>query len=659
MTTGIIPAGTTLTLTAVSNQMIVDLVVTDGSYGTIDNYRDVGFPHRAKTQRYSGFTHGQKFVISCQTGSLTYSESDGQATSVGGVQPGPDGNVDSDPNPTAFLYGDSLTKMLYDSPTSTFNATIDKGTFTNGSLVIVNGIMNVYAENPCRIVFRAAPSLLAGDEIYTAIPQSNCPISKERFIYTPIDATSGTINYDGTNLVPFVSAAAASDGYAWVDGCFSNYCHMSWAFHDLARQGYKFASIVDKAIQGRTTRQMADNIVADIAGQRFSHGFYLGSRNDANFDVDSAQRIESAMLAACNYMIVSGPFPDSNWTSPTNDAAAAKIAAANKYWQARQLANPRIRFADLYSALSDSALPLQRTRVEYLQTSDSTHWTADGALVAGPIVAAAALPTLNRYQRSVSVIGQPDNAMLNGRLAGVAGTVASGVSGSVATSWTVGQKSTNVTAAYTQPVRLPGRARKNSTAYVVGDTIDIGDGFLYTCKTAGTSASSQPSYTAAVLYDWATGVTDGTAVFFRIEKPPANTAWTYWQFIYMVASAGAGSRENLSFLQSIALSSTGINVGDRVYGACDLMISGVPRGFTMRTTVLNAGSTSRLAASHDLPINTEIANWPAQTFNYRRMESNPVRVPANAANIEWRFTGYFDVNAPLICFIANPGVFKQ
>lgn len=61
------------------------------------------------------------------------------------------------------------------------------------------------------------------------------------------------------------------------------------------------------------------------------------------------------------------------------------------------------------------------------------------------------------------------------------------------------------------PANSWGTSRANSTAYVAGDVYRpaTGNGYVYQCVTAGTSAAAPPTFTTIVGDDF----TDGTAVF--------------------------------------------------------------------------------------------------------------------------------------------------
>lgn len=105
--------------------------------------------------------------------------------------------------------------------------------------------------------------------------------------------------------------------------------------------------------------------------------------------------------------------------------------------------------------------------------------------------------------------------------------VGSGTSGYTSGGYTLTSKTITYTAANSWSIQ-----RANSTAYTVGDVVRpaTGNGYLYRCVVAGTSAGSAPTYTTTVGDDFADGtvtwVCEGTGVLVVDSADPSWTTGT-------------------------------------------------------------------------------------------------------------------------------------
>ena len=405
------------------------------------------------------------------------------------------------PRPSLFVASDSIQAQSFTPPSSTFGATISKGTFQDGSGVRQVGVTDIFSENPARLKFRAAHNLVTGDEILLAGVPSNHVLSTQRFIVTVTAADEVTLNgVDATGLTPFTSAANASDAVATVDMAYGNYGPLSWF---LTEAGDVFSSINTICRPGATSSQLN----AQPAWSTFTGTYSLGilhiGRNDPTFDQPSLEALRDKMLSRCQSVLIVLPFPDSNWTG-SSTVAAAKIASISAFWYAQQATNPRFFICDGFGALSDPAGTLEATASGMLG-SDGVHPQANGALVLGLSMARAIVRPLNAIRRALSRTGTNGaNLLTGGRFTGSAGIVGTGATGTVATGFTLGTRSSaNVSWTSAQVCRTPALVRRSSAAYAAGDILDIGDGFWYMVKTAGTTALVPPtsSYSSASLWD--------------------------------------------------------------------------------------------------------------------------------------------------------------
>lgn len=552
-------------------------------------------------------------------------------------------------NSTLFVTGDSI--ITGTDPTSTsFWSTSAKGSYLDASAVKQRGVMNIFAESPCRMQFRAAHLLNTGDEVWTSFMPSGHPLAHKLFTVTVTAADMVTLDGIDARAMPVLtSGAAATDTVAAVDRNNALSGIFSW-FNFFLKQPWQ--SIQYRPVPGRTSTQIATNIDADLAGGTYTHGLLLCGRNDAAYDETSLSTIKTKMLERCAILLVALPYPDGNWTTPANDADSAKIASTNRYWQQQQALDSRIRVIDLFGAFSDATKVLLGSD-SLLLASDAVHPNANGGVVGGALFART-VPDSPR--RSASMVTS-ESQILNGRMGGAAGTVGSGVTGVVATSWTVGNRSgINVAGGFVYTVKMPGKQRMNSIAYIIGDAITTPTtpGFLFVCKTAGTTAAAEPAgLTAGVLWDFTTGVTDGTAVWTKIPVFSTSTQMRTWQLIEYVASAG--TNEHLSFYQVAAIpGALGLVVGNRIWAECNLIVYGQCLYSTLQLSCMDAGSVA-LVRAHDLGANSVFTRWTQDKLD-GACKTPVIRIPSTTTQIEVRLRTAFSVSDRVRAFISDMSV---
>jgi len=542
---------------------------------------------------------------------------------------------------TLFIASDSIQAQSLDPPNAGFQCTTIKGSYFSSGSVKTTGVMNLYAENPCRMQFRAAHGLVTGDEVLLDEMPSNHPLASQRFIATVTAADMITIPVDATGMATVASGAAASDAMAYVDMSWGNYGPLSWMMHEA---GYPFGSISYCMRPGATTAQLVGQVAAALsAATVFSHGILHIGRNDSTFDQTSLTSLRDLFLAKCGTIMVVLPYPDRGWTSPANDAAAAKIAAISAFWYSAQAQYPRIRVCDMYAGFSDPTAVNEGGNVNYI-SSDNVHPQANGAQIGGVQMFRTMFDT-NTPRRAVARVGNTGalNLMTGGRFAGAAGTVGSGVTGTVATGWTIGGRSSaNVAGGYVQVCQTPAVMRRNSTAYLAGDILDPGDGWWYLVKTAGTTAAALPAgYATAVMFDSTTGVTDGTANVFRIPKFTDSLDAIRHQFLNLQMTVDGGN-EFISFFQSVALPGS-VPIGASIRGQFDVSIAGGFVKYHHAKLSCNNVTPAQIACAHGLAPNNVLTVRPSQAMRPRTVQTPAVRVPTATITLEHRLT----IGAPI------------
>ncbi len=546
-----------------------------------------------------------------------------------------------------FVVSDSILAQSFDPPNSTFGCTTAAGSYFNGSNVKTTGVTNVYTVNPCRLKFRAAHNLVTGDEVFLDELPSNHPLASRRYTVTVTAADEVTLNgVDGTVVPEFTSAGASSDAMAYIDMGYANYGALSWMLHEM---GYPFASIDGVCRPGATSTQLASAVAQWPAGA-YTHGILHVGRNDLAYDPAALGILRDAMLARCKWVVVCIPHPDSTWGGYTA-GSLAKLKSIAAFWYAAQKANPLIKVCDFFGVISDPTAALEAALAGTL-SSDNVHPQANGAKLLGEKLAAD-FPPISVPRRALARLGSGSaNLLTNGRFTALTGgTVGSGVTGSVAAGWTIGGRSSaKVTGGYVQCCVTPALQRRSGIAYAAGDILDAGDGWWYIVKTAGTSAASLPAgYASAVLHDTTTGVTDGTAVVFRVPKWATSRDRVIWQYQNLqLSGAIEGDTENLSFYQSIALPGS-VAVGAYVQAQVDVVVlGGYTKGITMRLSEIN-GSAAQIARAHSLGVNTPLSTSLATEMRPRTLQTPKIRVRSGTATLEARCTAYIGLDGLQFC----------
>ncbi len=535
-----------------------------------------------------------------------------------------------------LVVSDSILAQSFDPPNSSFGCTTAKGSHLNGSAVKTQGVQNLFAEYPCRLQFRTAHNLATGDEIFLDELPSNHPLASRRYTVTVLDADEVTLN--GVNAIgmpALTSAGASTDALAYVDMGYGNFGPLSWMLQEL---GYPFARIDGVMRPGASSAQIAAVISSQWPAGPYSYGILHIGRNDSAYDEAALITLRDAMLARCGWVLVCIPFPDATNGGYTA-GSLAKLKSIAAFWYAQQQARSQIRVCDMFAVVSDPTASLEAALTGLL-ASDNVHPQGNGARLLGEAMAQA-FPPIAAPRRAVARVSSgSDNLLTSGRFTGSAGTVGTGVTGNVATGWTVGGRSSaNVTGGYVQVVNTPAIQRRNGVTYAAGDVLDIGDGWWYVVKTGGAAASSLPAgYASATLFDSTTGVTDGTAVAFRVPKWTDSRDRISWQFLDYRLSADGGS-ETMSFFQSISLPGT-VVAGDYIRGQMDVVqLGGFSKGTTLRLTV-NDSVPTQIARAHALGINTLLTQAPSTTIRPRTLQTPKLRVPASAATLELRLLPY-------------------
>lgn len=537
--------------------------------------------------------------------------------------------------PTLFVASDSILAQSLNPPNAGFLCTTLKGSYVNSGGTNVQGVMNIYSETPIRLKFRAAHGLVTGDEgMFNSLPSNSYLAYKRKTVaVTAADEVTldGTTSADAAN---FTSGSAAGDAMFFVDMCWGNYGILSWALHET---GHPFSRVDSCFRPGARSYQLAAAVPRDLT-RTYTHGIIHVGRNDGATDyTTSLATLRDLLLAKCGLITVVLPFPDGNATLET----AQGMARISAFWYAQQATYPNIRVCDLWASFSDPTLSNEASDAFWIGP-DNVHPRAAGAVVGGAKLAPSLFTPINPIRRALARVGaNGSNLLTGGRFTAAGGTAGAGVTGTVATGWTLGARSnTNVTA-YGQVCRTPAIKRRHSTTYVAGEILDIGDGYWYIVKTAGTSAAALPvGYASAVLYDNATGVTDGTAVAFRIPRFLDMADESYmdivrWQYIDMAISSDT-SNDFINFYQSLSLPGS-VAVGDYLRGEIVIVIAdGHVKYHTQRVNCIN-GSAALIACAHGLGPNGLPARSPALSMRPRLIQAPPIRVPSATATLESRF----------------------
>jgi hypothetical protein len=543
--------------------------------------------------------------------------------------------------PTLFVAADSIIAQSLNPPNAGFLCTTTKGSHINSGGVNVQGVTNIYSETPLRLKFRASHGVVTGDEVMFWPAASGMAVTSLNLAYHRLRVTvtaADEVTLDGTVAADcpagLTSASAAGDALFIVDMAYGNYGFLSWALHEL---GHPFSRIDYCFRPGARSDQLAVAVPAELT-RTYTHGLLHVGRNDGATDYStSLATLRDLLLAKCGLITVVLPFPDGNATLAT----ARGMARISAFWYAQQATYPNIRVCDLWGAFSDPTLSNEASDAGWIGP-DNVHPRAAGCAVGGAKLAPSLFEPINPIRRALARVGaNGSNLLTGGRFTAAGGTAGAGVTGTVATSFTVGDRSnTNVTA-YTQVCRTPALKRRHSTAYVAGEILDIGDAYWYVVKTAGTSAASLPGgYATATMYDSATGVTDGTAVVFRVpqfldKRDPSYMDIVRWQYIDQSISSDTGN-DYVNFFQSVALPGSVVE-GDYIRAEAVLVVAdGHLKYHTVRARCIN-GAAAQIACSHGLGPNGLPARAPALEMRPRLIQTPPLRVPSATATLEFRF----------------------
>lgn len=563
--------------------------------------------------------------------------------------------------PSLLVVSDSIQGMLVDAPRAgtVFGATQAKGSYyDSGTGARTVGVTNVYAESPCRLKFRAAHNLVTGDQVLMYALPSNHPLACRRYTVTVTTTDECTLDGINATAMPTVTSAGAStDAMAFVDMAFSNTSPLPWMLQELETN---FEPIDGVMRPGATSAQLAAVIGSQWPAGPYTHGILHCGRNDAAYDEASLTTLRDAMLSRCGSVLVCLTYPDGvtngavypSATGGFNQAALDKIKAISAFWYAQQDTYPQLRVCDLFGVISNPLYALEAAVwTPQLLASDGTHPSAMGAMLMGQKMAADFPPITPKRQALARVGSGSANLLTAARFTGAAGTLggSAGITGSCATSWIVNNRSgANVTGGYGMVCRTPAVLRLNGAVVDAGDILDPGDGWWYIVKTGGTLDTSLPAgYATAALYDFATGVTDGTANVFRIPQFQASRNRVEHQYLDFRLSADGGN-EYGTFYQSIALPGS-VAVGDYVRGQMDVVqLSGMTKAIALRLTASSSVPT-QLARAHGPGVNGLTTFMPAYVRKPRTMRTPKLRVPNATATLELRLVPFLHLGGgPLL-----------
>lgn len=477
------------------------------------------------------------------------------------------------------IIGDSISAQMHDVPTS-FGANS-----VSIASIVASGDQIIVETTGAHGYSDGANVRLAG--IATAHPLSN-----RRFDIGIIDSTHFYLK--GVKPSDYSSSIAGSAGTATLDAAYSNYSLHAVANFLLC---HAFAPIYNNAIAGRVSSQVLANLQAECLDLRTRWVSVMVGLNDYATGVPSATTIDNLRsiytqcLANGSRIIAFTVTPQTTMTTGGN----GNLMAVNKWIRDFCEATPGMLLVDAHGVMLDpsSADGVARAGITY----DSTHPDSDGAWWIGKLLADTVRPYVKPEPRPIwGNQTLTNNALANGKCTGTGGTAGTGVSGTVAASWSVGQRSSaNVTATVR---KQQGMAKQwlASTAYSVGDVVmPVPDtGYHYVCTTAGTSGASAPSFGTT---RWGT-FADNTVTWTTIPQV-TNGINTEWQFIDVTASAG--TTEYIQMYQTLTLPTNAtLAVGALVRAQARLrFIDSSWKNFHLRLRAIN-GSAATIGNAWDM-----------------------------------------------------------
>lgn len=470
------------------------------------------------------------------------------------------------------LLGDSITAQLGDVPTSfgADNKTILTITVVSDRILVTTTAAHGYSE---------------GANVRLAGMGSGHILSNRRFNINLNDATSFFLA--NTFASSYSDPVTASAGSVSLDSAYSNY-----SFYTVANflLGHPFYPIYNNAIAGRVSSQVAANLKSECLDLKTRWVAVMVGLNDYSTGIPSATTIENLQyiykqcLNNGSRVIAFTITPQTTMTTGGN----GNLMAVNKWIRDFCETTSGMFLVDAHAIFLDptSTDGVARAGLTY----DTTHPDSDGAWWIGKAIA-------DVVQSHINVESHPiwgnqtltNNALTNGKCTGTGGTPGTGVTGSVATGWTVGSRSSaNVTATAR---KQQGIAKQwvASTAYAVGDVvIPVPEtGYYYVCTTAGTSGAAAPAFGTST---WGT-FADNTVTWTTIPKTN-DTYNTEWQFIDVTASAG--TTEYIQFLQTITLpTNASLAVGDVIRAQARLkFIDSNWKNFHLRIRAITGSSAT-------------------------------------------------------------------
>jgi hypothetical protein len=473
--------------------------------------------------------------------------------------------------PEADLVGDSIPLQGFGIPSSSFGATTSRGSYYDASGVKQVGVQQVLAENPVRLIWRAAHGLTTGARTGCDGAPTNFPLVGMRLTHEVIDATTTTLpGVDGTTLaVAHTSAAQANDIMFSVD---SSYGNAGWLVWLLFRRRNPYRSVGKVCRNGATTAQVLVAYKANRPTRRKRRVYSHVARNETVFDQASHDELADLLLQDYEEVRWSIPFQDATGAGGADAAKLTKIKAIAAWVRTRELADQRFRGIDLFGAFSDSTLAFEASIAAYLHPTDFTHLRANGGRVAGYTIAAAeGGSALNPVAESIALASSASNLLTGARFTGKAGTLGGISEGDAPTGWTVA--GTNhvagaVVGIYTQVLATPAVPWQPGLAVTKGQVIKVsGDPHWYAVKNItgdGKLSTIRPKAT----YD-AAPLNDNSAV-----APAANLT---------LSLATAGSGRTVAASAGVFAAS---DVGKRIRNA-DLTVDGhaTITGFTDASNV--------------------------------------------------------------------------
>lgn len=210
----------------------------------------------------------------------------------------------------------------------------------------------------------------------------------------------------------------------------------------LTNYRYKFQHGLNKGVSGDTTTQMLARIF-ETDTPSYDHAIVGGGINDINSGV-SAATIISNLDAICDHILAKQgvrmtlntvtPVTDAvylasnpTWTSTEIDAANLVMTTVNTHIRSKENFG-NLRVADHYSVIDDGTqTPIANTVV------DGLHKSPIGARLEAELHEAIMTPI---YGKALPVSDFSDSILLNSDMTGTGGSIGSGSTGVMPTSWT-------------------------------------------------------------------------------------------------------------------------------------------------------------------------------------------------------------------------------